>query len=249
LLAEKCILITGANGGICNKVAELLLQNNAKLVLLYNKNRQNIDKLLTKYKDSEKRIIVKQVDLTDTKKINNVMNEILKITVIDIFIHGPTFEIIPKNIMKIEWTEFQQNIELQTKSFLQIIKFVIPSMKEKGTGKIISILTSAVVGKPPSMMGSYVVGKYALLGLSKCLAVDLGKFGISVNSISPSMTKTSLIQKFPSKYREIAASQVPLKGKIAEPSEIASVIFFLCSKYSDYISGENLIVSGSQTMH
>jgi 3-oxoacyl-[acyl-carrier protein] reductase len=249
LLSEKFILITGSNGGICSSVAELLLENNANLVLLYNENRQNIDKLLSKYKNSKKKIIVKQVDLTDTKKTDEVMKKILKTTTIDIFIHGPTFEITPKNIMKIEWSEFQKNIELQTKVFLQIVKVITPSMKEKGVGKIISILSSSVIGKPPSMMSSYVVGKYALLGVSKCLAVELGKFGVSVNSISPSMTKTSLTEKFPSKYMEIAASQVPLKGKIAEPNEIASVIFFLCSKYSDYMSGENLIVSGSQIMH
>ena len=98
-------------------------------------------------------------------------------------------------------------------------------------------------------MSSYIIGKYSLLGLSKCLAVELGKFGISVNSISPSMTNTSLIKKFPTKFREISASQVPLKQKLAEPDDIASTIFFLCSKYSDYISGENLIISGAQTMH
>jgi len=247
MFSEKAILITGANGGICYQVSRILLENNAKLVLVYHKNRENIDKLLVEFK--EKEIIVKQIDLTDSKKIETCMKEILKNLSIDIFIHGPTFEITPKQAIKTEWSEIQKNIELQSKAFLEIIKYILPFMKEKKSGKIISILTSSVVGKPPSMMSSYIIGKYSLLGLSKCLAVELGKFGISVNSISPSMTNTSLIKKFPTKFREISASQVPLKQKLAEPDDIASTIFFLCSKYSDYISGENLIISGAQTMH
>ena len=121
-------------------------------------------------------------------------------------------------------------------------------MKEQKRGKIVSILTSYTVGSPPNRLSHYVTAKHSLLGLSKALAVELGPFGITFNSISPSMTNTPLIEHLPSKLKEITANQIPLK-RLAEPHDIASVAVFLCSKNSDFINGENILVSGGHTMH
>jgi len=131
---------------------------------------------------------------------------------------------------------------------MEILKFLIPIMKEKHKGKIVSILTEYTIGRPPPKISNYIVGKYALLGFCKALASELGPFGINVNCISPSMTNTSLISKLPSKLKEMTASQIPLK-RLAEPEDIASTTLFLCSKDSDYITGENILVSGGNTMH
>ena len=124
---------------------------------------------------------------------------------------------------------------------------LIPLMKTKKRGKIVNILTAYANGKPPTGISDYIVGKYSLLGLAKSLAVEVGKDGITVNCISPSMTETSLISHLPEKLKEFSASQVPI-GRLAKPSDIASLALFLCSKQSDYISGENIIVSGGSIM-
>jgi 3-oxoacyl-[acyl-carrier protein] reductase len=120
-------------------------------------------------------------------------------------------------------------------------------MKTKKYGKIVNILTAYTNGKPPTGISDYIVGKYSLLGLAKSLAVEVGKDGITVNCISPSMTETPLISHLPEKLKEFSASQVPI-GRLAKPSDIASLALFLCSKQSDYISGENIMVSGGSIM-
>jgi FlaA1/EpsC-like NDP-sugar epimerase len=74
LLTGKRILITGANGGIGQSLCEILLQNNAKLVLFYHEKRTQIDNLLKKYGDSN--IQIYQVDLMDSKKLDEVMNSV-----------------------------------------------------------------------------------------------------------------------------------------------------------------------------
>ena len=121
-------------------------------------------------------------------------------------------------------------------------------MKENKHGKIVSILTSYAVGTPPNKLSPYITAKYSLLGLSKSLAVELGPWGITVNCISPSMTSTPLIENLPAKLKEITASQIPLK-RLAEPADIASAAVFLSSEHSSFISGENILISGGQTMH
>ena len=115
-------------------------------------------------------------------------------------------------------------------------------------GKIVNILTSATMGKPPSNMSDYLVGKYSLLGLSNALAVELAPFGINVNCISPSLIETNLTAKIPDKLNEILKINSPM-NRLAVPADIASATLFLCSKYSDYISCENLLITGAETFH
>jgi len=249
MLDGKRILLTGSNGGIGNEVAKLLIKNNAKVILCYNKNRQNIDTLLEEYKEKRKNIQIQKLDLTKEKSIDDVLKKVLKISSVDIFIHSPTFSHEHKDIMKAEWSDFQKNIDLQAKSLFKISKHIVPGMKIKKHGKIISVLTSYVVGRPPNGVSKYVTSKYTLLGIMKCMAVELGKFGINVNSVSPSIVETALTKKLPLKLKEMTKSQIPLENRFASPEEIANVILFLCKKDSDYINGENMLVTGGYTMH
>lgn len=248
MLKGKRIVITGANGGIGNSICETFLKNDAKLVLLYNNNRNNIDQLLKNYENYKSNIEIFQVDLLNNSQLQNTAESIISNSNIDGIVHCVTLPIVYKNFLQKTWKDYQMNIELQTKSFLELIHYLIPSMKKQKQGKIVNILSSVVVGKPASGVSDYIVGKYSLLGLSKALATELGSFNINVNCISPSMTNTSLIENFPSKLKEIMISQTPL-GRIGEKDDVASLALFLCSNYSNYITGENILITGGQTMY
>jgi len=248
-LENKTILVTGANGGIGNEVAKLLVNNNAKLILCYHKNRENIDSLIKQNKGKEKNIQIQKLDLLKEKNIDDALKTILEKSSIDIFIHLPTFPHEHKDIMKTNWDDFQKNIDLQAKSLFNISKHIVPKMKIKKEGKIISVLTSYVVGKPPNGISKYITGKYTLLGIMKCMAVELGKYGINVNSVSPSIVETPFTKKLPSKLKEMTKSQIPFENRLGIPADIANVILFLCKKDSDYINGENILITGGYTMH
>ena len=242
---DKHILITGANGGIGFEVARLLAEQKANLTLLYHENQQQLENFSTPGQQLE----IKKVDLANEKELNNTITSILQNHPIDIFIHSPAYPIQHRDIMNTTWNDFQKQIDLQTKSFLQISKLIIPQMKSQKFGKIISILTSYVVGKPPNGIANYVVGKYSLFGLTKCMAGELGSFGIRANSVSPSMVDTPLTDPLPNKLKEITKSQIPLENRLAEPTEVAGVILFLCRNDANYITGENILVTGGHTMH
>ena len=128
---------------------------------------------------------------------------------------------------------------------LQEVLAPLIQMKSQKFGKIISILTSYVVGKPPNGIANYVVGKYSLFGLTKCMAGELGSFGIRANSVSPSMVDTPLTDPLPNKLKEITKSQIPLEGRLAEPVEVAGTVLFLCTDGANNITRENILITGS----
>ena len=112
------------------------------------------------------------------KKIKESIESSLKTGTINAFIHSVTLSMENKLIIEKNWAEYKKHIELQTKSFFQIIKLLIPIMKTKKHGKIVNILTAYTNGRPPAGISDYIVGKYSLLGLAKSLAVEVGKDGI-----------------------------------------------------------------------
>ena len=108
MLDGKKILLTGSNGGIGNQIAKLLIKNNAKVILCYNKNRENLDSLVEENMDKKKNIQIQKLDLTKEKDIDRILKKVLKISPIDIFIHSPTFPHEHKDIMKTEWNDIQK---------------------------------------------------------------------------------------------------------------------------------------------
>ncbi len=118
---DKHILITGANGGIGFEVARLLAEQKANLTLLYHENQQQLENFSTPGQQLE----IKKVDLANEKELNNTITSILQNHPIDIFIHSPAYPIQHRDIMNTTWNDFQKQIDLQTKSFLQISKLII----------------------------------------------------------------------------------------------------------------------------
>ncbi len=128
MLKDKRVLITGANGGIGSSIAKMLLENHAKLILFYNNNRTQIDKLLEDNPNQKNNIEIHNVDLLKTEEINETFSKISK--KIDVFIHAATLPISHKKIQNMDWSEYQKNIDLQTRAFFEITKGIIPTMKK-----------------------------------------------------------------------------------------------------------------------
>ena len=244
-MENRNILITGSNGGIGFAVSEYFAKQNNNLTLLYHENNQRISKLKKEFPSVE----IIQTDLSNSDKLDETMKSVLKEHSIDIFIHSPAYSIGHSDIMKLTWDDFQRQFDLHVRSFFHISKTIVPQMKLNKFGRIVSVLTSYVTGKPPNLLSDYVVAKYSLLGMMKCMAVELGAFGINVNSVSPSMVNTPLTEDLPNKLKEITKLQVPLGKRLAETTDISKVIGFLCSENSDYITGENILVTGGSSMH
>jgi 3-oxoacyl-[acyl-carrier protein] reductase len=92
-----------------------------------------------------------------------------------------------------------------------------------------------------------VAAKSALLAMSKNLAQELGPHGVRVNMVSPSLVDTDLAANVPDRIRRAMISQTPLR-RLATPQDVAGAVLMLASPYADFVTGENLLVTGGEIM-
>lgn len=116
-------------------------------------------------------------------------------------------------------------------------------MKEQNHGVILN--TSSMVSLYGQSAGvAYPVSKFAINGLTKSLARELGKYGIRVNAVAPGIINTDMVKQLPKEMIEPMINAIPLK-RIGEPEDIASAFVFLASDNASYITGTILSVDGA----
>ena len=134
-------------------------------------------------------------------------------------------------------------MQVNVKAPFLIAKHLSKHMKKQKSGKIVNI-ASIWGDKTISKRLSYTTSKSALIGMTKTLAVELAKYNIQVNTVSPGFTNTKLTNGILSKDQiNELVSKVPM-GRMADPAEIARIVMFLCSNQNTYITGQNIIVDG-----
>lgn len=248
MLKGKNILITGASGGIGAEIAKTLAKAGATVVINYNKNSAGANKTLSAIKKMSPGSIAVKADVSDRSEVDRMMKRALKsLKKLDVVVNNASAPLSFKAFPDTSWKDLERHIDVTLAGAFNVISAALPHMLRLNKGKIINILSSVTMGLPPARNSGYVTAKYALLGLSRAMAADLGPSGITVNCVSPGMTETDMISALPGKLKELVAYQTPLK-RLAKPPDIAGCVAFLSSDASDYITGANIPVCGGGTM-
>jgi len=128
------------------------------------------------------------------------------------------------------------------------LKYVLPVMKEQRSGVVIN------TGSTGSHVGStgvcaYVASKHAILGLTRCAALEVASYGVRVNAICPGGTRTRMQQSLTenrSKIDELAINLATPNGRIAEPGEIAATVLYMASDHARHMVGQSVILDGGR---
>ena len=133
-------------------------------------------------------------------------------------------------------------------STLNVMRAVIPAMKERGSGRIVTISSGA--GLKPSLTGiqAYCSAKHGLIGLTRQMALELGPFGITVNSVAPGFLRTSpdyerQWDSYGADGQQRMLSSIAMR-RLGEPGDIAAACAFLASDRASFITGQVLPVTG-----
>ena len=238
----KKILITGATGGIGSELVKLYTSHDY-FVLAFGTNSEKLNFLKDKYKD---KIDVFSCDMKDKEDIKSTFkkNE-EELSDINILINnaGITRDNLFIRISDSDWDDV---MNVNFVAHTMFCKLVLRGMMKKRWGRIVSISSDAAkIGNQGQ--ANYVSSKGALEALTKTLANEVAKRGITVNCVAPGFIETEIIDTIDPTALENMVKMIPT-GQIGSVSDVANAVFFLTSEESSYITGQILHVNGGLTM-
>ena len=244
MLEGKVAVVTGGTRGIGFAIVKAFLEEGAK-VALFGSRQETVDKAISELKAMNEgyEVIGLCPSLTDFAAVEKAMQEVKAVYgKIDILANNagvsarePLYDYDP--------AAFDKVMDLNVNAVFYCVKAVAPMMKEQGGGSIIN--TSSMVSLYGQQSGcAYPTSKFALNGLTKSLARELGKDNIRVNAVLPGVTRTDMVATLPPEIVARIASTIPL-GRVGEPEEVANAFVFLASDKASYITGAFLSVDGA----
>ena len=237
-LKDTNIILTGATGGIGHSILENLIFTGAN-VLATGTNEDKLNLIKEKYKN----VRTEKFDISNHSEIENFINKANDSLGgrVDVLINnaGITRDNLSIRMKDEEWNKV---IDINLTSTFLISKNVIKKMLKSKKGKIINI--TSIVGHTGNIgQANYTASKAGVVAMSKSLALEYGKKNINVNCISPGFISTEMTNKINNDYKEVLKSKIPM-NRFGTPNDIANTVIFLCSKLSDYITGETIHVNG-----
>ncbi|WP_229720331.1 SDR family NAD(P)-dependent oxidoreductase [Oceanobacillus neutriphilus] len=249
-LTGKVAIVTGGANGIGKAIVNALLDCGAKVAVADKTEvpANTADNILYVATDVSKS---DQVD----KMVKHVTNHFGRL---DILVNNAGISTMDY-FVDIKENDWDKTMDVNAKGVYLCMQAAANVLKQQGEGgKIINISSQA--GKNGyQLMGSYVASKHAVLGMTKVAALELAKDKINVNAVCPGIVETDMkrtertiggeLRKVDAEAIELEDnSQVPL-GRTGVPQDIANVVIFLASAYSDYMTGQGVNVTGGMTMN
>ena len=139
------------------------------------------------------------------------------------------------------------DLEIQVHSFAEIMKAFLPIMAKQKYGKVVAMLSSVTKGVPPKYLSSYVITKYALMGLINSLVSEYKEKGIQINCVSPTMVETNFLSEIDDRIIEMTAESSSMKRNV-KIEEVVEAISYLMSDNSNYTNGVNLGLTGGDLL-
>lgn len=247
-LNGKVALITGGNGGIGLAYAKGLIKAGAK-VAIWGRNGTKNTEAVKELKGLGGDVADFVCDVTDNAQIDTAFSDTMKrFGQVDICFANAGGGGPVGNFQSVSEEAWQGVIDLNLNSVVYTYRKVITQLVERqAPGKL--IVTSSVAGLiGTSHSAGYGTTKAAVLGLTRALAVELGRHGIQVNAILPGYIETDMTANAPAKFKE-AMTRRNVSRKFGTLEQMEGVAVFLASSASDFMTGQNVIMDGGYTIY
>ncbi len=244
LLKGKTAMVTGGTRGIGFAIVKLYLENGAAVALCGSK-KETVDKALDKLKaeNPDYKVIGLYPDLQNPGEVAKAV-EMAKETFgsLDIMVNNAGISARDK-LYDYKAEDFSKIMALNVNAVFNCAQAAAKVMKEQGGGVILNTSSMVSIYGQPSGVG-YPASKFAVNGMTKSLARELGKDNIRVNAVAPGITKTDMVAALPEEMIKPLIATIPL-GRVGEPEDVANAFLFLASDMASYVTGEILSVDGA----
>lgn len=251
MLKGKTALITGASRGLGAAIALAFAREGASIAVNYiqvpdRDNAAEAQEVVAQASQLGVDAMAVCADVTDQAQVDGMVAQVLeRFGVLDIMVNnaGIVRDRTIKNLDKSDWDAV---IAVNLTAAYNCIHAVVNHMRDRNSGRIISI--SSVVGQMGNIgQANYAASKAGLMGLTKSVAREVARRGITVNAIAPGFMDTEMSQVLGEEILTAVRAQIPM-GYLGEAQDIAEAAVFLASDRAKYITGQTLAVNGGLYM-
>jgi len=239
-LKGKIALITGGANGIGLATTERFAKEGAKIILWDVSSKGN--DVAERLKKEGYETIFKNVSVTDQDEVQKAVAEAIEyFGRIDILINnaGITKD---RTLLKMSKQEWDDVVSVNLTGVFNCTQAVAPIMKEQNYGRIVSASSNVAI-RGNFGQTNYVATKSAIIGMTKVWAMELGRYGITVNCIAPGFITTAMTELMPEEVRKQTIPDIPL-GHWGVPDDIANGYLYLASDEASFVSGICLTIDG-----
>lgn len=244
MLKGKVAVVTGGTRGIGYAIVKKFLENGASVVL-WGSRQETVDRALERLRQDNPdwQVTGMAPDLGSYEEVARALDSVKKkYGKIDIMVNNAGIS-ARDSLYDYNPEDFDRIMDLNVNSVFRCSKAAAAIMREHGGGVILN--TSSMVSFYGQPAGSgYPASKFALNGLTKSLARELGRDHIRVNAVAPGVTRTDMMEAVPQEVIEPIVRTIPL-GRLGEAEDIANAFLFLASDMASYITGAIIPVDGA----
>ena len=243
----KVAFVTGGSRGIGKGIVELFASEGAKVGFI-DLNEEALSETTRELREKGYEVYSKVANVVDAEQVENAVKEVYEtFGSVDILVNNAG--VIRDNMLfKMTDSDWQTVMDVHLKGSFNAARAVQKYMVENKYGRIINISSTSALGNRGQ--ANYATAKAGLQGFTKTLAIELGRYGITANSVAPGFIETEMTKETAARIgvpfdQMIAASakQIPV-GRTGKPEDIANAAAFFADENSSFVSGQVLYVAG-----
>lgn len=241
-ISGRTAIVTGAARGIGAAIAQRLVAEGANVIVADVKGAaEQADALVS----AGGKAVAAQTDVTDAASVEAMVALATeRFGGVDILVNNAGFT-RDMRIGKMQESDWDAVVDVILKGAFLCTKAASAVMTERGWGRIVNISSRAHLGNPGQ--ANYSAAKAGILGFTRAMALELGRFGVTVNSVAPGLVDTDAVRNLDhfEKIREAAVKTTPIQ-RLGSVEDIADAVAFLASERAGYVTGEVLHVTGGR---
>lgn len=252
-LNDQHALVTGAGQGIGEAIARQLLTQGARVTVL-GRRAEPLQKLVADHPQQCRMVLA---DVADELQVKTAFAQAVQAQgAINILVNNAG-QASSAPFMKMDVGLWQQMLAVNLSGTMLCLQQVLPAMAAAGWGRIVNVASTAgLVGY--AYVAAYVAAKHGVVGLTRALALEYAKSGITINAVCPGYTETEIVKnsidRVVAKTGRTSAQALAEfvksnpQGRLVQPQEVADTVLWLCGKGASAITGQSIAVAGGEVM-
>lgn len=241
-LSGRRVLVTGATGALGREIALAMGREGADVVVHYFHSREPAQAIIDELYQMGRESYAVQADIAKYEEANKLKEEIdAKFGKINVIVNNAGIN-RDTSVEKMSIDQWREVLSVNLDGYFHVIKAFVGDLSNSPNSRIINI--TSVVGQMGNIgQSNYAASKAGIIGLTKALAKELARKGITVNAVAPGFIDSPMVAGVPDKVKEKILSQIPMR-RFGKPEEVAYAVVYLASEEANYITGHVLNVNG-----